>query len=421
MSTLRSLRRFSSTFGTLLHSPTSGTHACYRLGVRPTSNSPSTFYPIHKSTFWTSSATATVERHTTHPDPAIWVDSLGFRISGHSATVNPYSLVLSELDKVTEALLSTVQVLQMPVLNAAAAHLLSLRGKRTRPTIVILIAHAAATNSTSTILPSQRRLAEVTELIHAASLLHDDVVDGSSTRRGAPSANAAFGNQLAVLAGDFLLARASIALASLGDCDIVIRLSRVIEHLVRGEVLQMRATQSKIDTRPLVDGRKVDYEAPTNAFEAYLAKTFFKTASLIANSSCAVCKLGGADERVANAAFTYGEHIGMTFQLVDDVLDWTGDATALGKPVCNDLRQGHVTAPVLFAMQKFPNMKQVVERRDVQKTMEYVIEAGGIEKTKALAEQHATEAVRVLVEHMQPSLYRSALINLVHNVLTRQK
>ncbi len=435
MSRTRALRRFSSTLVPLSQSRVSGSHGLHRLTISPPSTTFRTSYLIRRSAFWTiatpSPAAATQERHTIHPrtpsDPALWVSSLGLRVSDHIATVNPFSLALSELDKLTEALLSTVRVLQLPVLDAAAAHLLSLHGKRIRPTIVILIAQAAAAGSTenapssSSILPSQRRLAEITELIHAASLLHDDVIDDASTRRGAPSANAAFGNQLAVLAGDFLLARASVALARLRDCDVVERLSTVIEHLVRGEVLQLRAAKSTIDTRPLIDGRKVDYDAPSTAFETYLAKTFFKTASLIANSSRAVCMLGGADERVADAAYAYGENIGMAFQLIDDVLDWTADASTLGKPVCNDLRQGHVTAPVFFAMETYPEMKRVVERRDVQKTMEFVEKAGAIEKTKALAEQHASEAVRALVDHMQPSLYRSALINLAHKVLTREK
>lgn len=363
---------------------------------------------------------------------AHWLSGLDIRVGD----AEPFKLALSELDRLTDALLATVRVLQLPALDAAAAHLLSLNGKRIRPTIVILMARAAAVGAISgapaALLPAQRRLAEITELIHAASLLHDDVIDSAATRRGAPSANAAFGNQLAVLAGDFLLARASVALARLRDCDVVERLATVIEHLVRGEVLQLRgADATPADgagrTAAENDARDRNYHAPDGPFERYIAKTFFKTASLIANSSRAVCMLGGASDTVADAAYQYGEHVGMAFQLVDDLLDMTGSARAMGKPVCDDLRQGHATAPVLFALEMYPDeVSAMIERRfkgagDIERAVLLVDKADGLGRTRELAEMHARAGVHAIVEHLQPSVHRDALINLAHTILTRDR
>lgn len=385
---------------------------------------------------WTSAAAMEGSRSTSakSSNASDWMEGLGVGVSD----ADPFSLVVGELDRLTEALLSTVRVLQLPALDAAAAHLLSLHGKRVRPTIVLLMAQAAAAGSMSgapVLLPTQRRLAEITELIHAASLLHDDVIDGAATRRGAPSANAAFGNQLAVLAGDFLLARASVALARLRDCDVVERLATVIEHLVRGEVLQMRAVDKASPiasargpaTAAEGDAMRAKYHAPEGAFEVYLSKTFFKTASLIANSARAVCMLGWTSDAVADAAYTYGEHVGIAFQLIDDVLDVSGSANALGKPVGDDMRQGHATAPVLFALQAFPDeVRPLIERRfaqagDVDSALQLIQRADGVGQTRALAQAHARVAVKALLDNMQASAARNGLINLAGKIVTRDR
>jgi len=160
------------------------------------------------------------------------------------------------------------------------------------------------------ILPTQRRLASITEMIHVASLLHDDVIDDSSLRRGNPSAPSAFGNKLSILSGDFLLGRASIALARLGSTEVVELLATVIANLVEGEVLQLRAT-SEPETHPTQKG-----------FEEYMRKTYLKTASLMAKSARAAVILGGcggetgrAGEWVKDVAYGYGRNIGIAFQV----------------------------------------------------------------------------------------------------------
>ncbi|KAI0562311.1 Polyprenyl synthetase [Gracilaria domingensis] len=343
-----------------------------------------------------------------------WVPSLSRSIPDHSSSVDPFRIVSNDLENMATSIRNTVSILQHPVLDAAAAHLLSLHGKRIRPIIVLLIAHSAAPLVAAPgAIPTQRSLAEITELIHAASLLHDDVIDVASTRRGASSVNAAFGNQLAVLAGDFLLARASVALARLRDCDVVELLSTVIEHLVRGEVIQMGNGSSRGSS---------EHEL----FDAYMAKTFFKTASLVANSCRAVTMLAGHSTEVADAAFSYGKNVGIAFQLMDDLLDMTGTADKLGKPVLNDLQQGHATAPVLYALRMFPELLPMIERRfreegDIEAALDFVQRADGLQKTKQLATDHVLLAVDAVVQTLPPTDYRSALVNLANFVLTRER
>lgn len=385
-----------------------------------------------------TTATAASSPNSVQHVQETWVPSLCIDIPGHSSTVDPFHIVAADLDIMTRSIRDTVSVLQHPVLDRAATHLLSLNGKRFRPIIVLLMAHSTAMLTAAscgapipptTVLPSQLRLAEITELIHAASLLHDDVIDIAETRRGALSVNSVFGNQLAVLAGDFLLARASVALARLRDCDVVELLSTVIEHLVRGEVIQMRGGLGAIlggigdvhDT-----ARDTWYHRPETLFDAYMAKTFFKTASLVANSCRAVTILAGHPEHIADAAYRYGENVGIAFQLVDDMLDMTASEDALGKPVLNDLRQGLATAPVLFALEKYPEIKTMMDRRfeesgDVEEVVRLVDQADGLRKTSDLAKQHVQGAVDAVVSVLPPSDHRSALVNLANFVLTRQR
>lgn len=189
--------------------------------------------------------------------------------------------------------------------------------------------------SASQLLPTQRRLAEITELIHVASLLHDDVIDLAATRRAAPSAPSLFGNKLSILAGDFLLARASLALSRLGSNEVVELVASVLANLVEGEVMQMKgnvpnATASNGDATkesaraPIVSASSLSGRGPTpEIFEHYMRKTYLKTASLIAKSARATTILGGAGsrqgwvegEKVKDIAYEYGRNLGIAFQV----------------------------------------------------------------------------------------------------------
>jgi hexaprenyl-diphosphate synthase len=203
------------------------------------------------------------------------------------------------------------------------------------------------------ILPSQRRLAEITELIHTASLLHDDVIDHSVSRRGNPSANLEFGNKMAVLAGDFLLGRASVALARLRNAEVVELLATVIANLVEGEFMQLKNTER--------DERNPQWSEETVTY--YLQKTYLKTASLISKSCRAAALLGNSDAVTVEAAYSYGRNLGLAFQLVDDLLDYTQSGKDLGKPAGADLELGLATAPLLFAWKQMPELGALVGRK----------------------------------------------------------
>lgn len=207
------------------------------------------------------------------------------------------------------------------------------------------------------ILPSQRRLAEISELIHTASLLHDDVIDNSTSRRGQASVNIAFGNKMAVLAGDFLLGRASVALARLRNPEVTELLATVIANLIEGEFMQLRNT-------PSAENRAAALTSDSATLEYYLQKTYLKSASLISKSVRAAALLGGCERGVVEAAYSYGKNLGLAFQLVDDMLDFTAaDDAQLGKPAGADLELGLATAPLLFAWRERPELGELVERR----------------------------------------------------------
>lgn len=203
------------------------------------------------------------------------------------------------------------------------------------------------------ILPSQRRLAEITELIHTASLLHDDVIDHSVSRRGASSANIEFGNKMAVLAGDFLLGRASVALARLRDPEVTELLATVIANLVEGEFMQLKNTAN--------DSPNPVYT--TDTLQYYLQKTYLKSASLISKSCRAAALLGQSTPEVVEASYQYGKNLGLAFQLVDDMLDYTISEAELGKPAGADLELGLATAPLLFAWERNSDLGALVGRK----------------------------------------------------------
>lgn len=269
--------------------------------------------------------------------------------------------------------------------------------------------------STPTDLRSrQQRIAEITEMIHVASLLHDDVLDDADTRRGIGSLNFVMGNKLAVLAGDFLLSRACVTLASLKNTEVVSLLAKVVEHLVTGETMQMTTTSDQ-----------------RCSMEYYMEKTYYKTASLISNSCKAIAILAGQTAEVAVLAFEYGKNLGLAFQLIDDVLDFTGTSASLGKGSLSDIQHGIVTAPILFAMEEFPQLRAIVEEgfenpENVNIALDYLGKSRGIQKTKELAVKHANlaaEAIDSLPESDDEEVRKSrkALVELTQIVITRTK
>lgn len=179
----------------------------------------------------------------------------------------------------------------------------------------------ASSSNSSLLLPSQRRLAEITEMIHVASLLHDDVIDLALTRRSAPSSPSLFGNKLTVLAGDFLLARASLSLSRLGSNEVVELVASVLANLVEGEVMQMKGNTPEDFAKGKLS---------PEIFDHYMRKTYLKTASLIAKSARATTILGGcgkrqgweAGEPIKDIAYSYGRNVGIAFQVRSRLASW---------------------------------------------------------------------------------------------------
>ncbi|KAF2848209.1 terpenoid synthase [Plenodomus tracheiphilus IPT5] len=276
--------------------------------------------------------------------------------------------------------------------------------------------HDTAYNtSDSDILPSQRRLAEITELIHTASLLHDDVIDHSVSRRSAPSANIEFGNKMAVLAGDFLLGRASVALARLRDPEVTELLATVIANLVEGEFMQLKNT-ARDEKNPQWTEDTVSY---------YLQKTYLKSASLISKSCRAAAILGGSSDEVVEASYLYGKNLGLAFQLVDDMLDYTVSGEELGKPAGADLELGLATAPLLFAWKEDQSLGRLVGRKfagegDVQRARDIVSRSSGLEQTRALAQEYVDKAIDA-ISFFPDSEAKQGLVEMCTKVMKRRK
>ncbi len=315
-----------------------------------------------------------------------------------------FSPVEKDLLQLAENLKDLVGV-RHPILYAAAEHLFSAGGKRIRPAIVLLVSRATMPPHQD-ITPHHRRLAEITEMIHTASLVHDDVVDEADTRRGVPTVHSSFGNRIAVLAGDFLFAKSSWYLANLNNLEVVKLLSQVIMDLAEGEI---RQGLKRFDTGLTIDD--------------YLEKSYYKTASLIANSAKAAALLSGLSMSMAENLYQYGRHIGLAFQIVDDILDFTGSQEALGKPAASDLQDGNLTAPVLYALEQQPALELLIEREfaqpgDLEQAIALVHTSNGIERSRPLAAHHAQLAIQSLAD-LPPSESHTTLVELTDYVLSR--
>ncbi len=319
------------------------------------------------------------------------------------STSSLFAPVELDLELLTENLTQLIGA-RHPILGAAAEHLFTAGGKRVRPAIVLLASRATLLEQELT--QRHRRLAEITEMIHTASLVHDDVVDEADLRRNVPTVNSLFNNRIAVLAGDFLFAQSSWYLANLDNLEVVKLLSEVIRDFAEGEILQ---GINRFDT--------------SLSLEDYIEKSYYKTASLIANSTKAAAVLSDAPRQVVDSLYNYGKHLGLAFQIVDDILDFTTASDVLGKPACSDLASGNITAPALLAMQEKPYLKTLIEREfsqdgDLENAISMVMSSQGIAKSREMANQHAISATKYL-DCLAPSPSAQALLDLVEYVLDR--
>ncbi|CAB4067223.1 PDSS1 [Lepeophtheirus salmonis] len=254
----------------------------------------------------------------------------------------------------------------------------------------------------------QRRVAVISEMIHTASLVHDDVLDHAEQRRGKPSINVKWDIRKSTICGDYILSVASNMMSKIGNDDVVITLSQILTDLVNGEFQQLQNKNSE-----------------SERFQLYLNKTFNKTASLIAYSCRGNAILAGANPELAECCYEYGRNIGVAFQLVDDLLDFVSSSELLGKPAAADLKLGLATAPVLFASSKFRELEPMIDRRfsepgDIEAAFDAVLKSDGLERTRELATNHCGDAVKS-IRDLKDSSFKLSLIDICDRVLNRIK
>jgi octaprenyl-diphosphate synthase len=293
----------------------------------------------------------------------------------------------------------------LPMIEQVSGHLLQMRGKMFRPTLALL---ASETEGTSE--PRVVTLASVVELMHLASLVHDDSVDHSALRRGLPTVNSLFSHQVSVIMGDFLYSRALEALVALADLDLLRVLTGVSSQLTIGEMRQLAAVERLAFT-------EVEYESLIEA----------KTASLL-SAACETGAMCGASRHRA-ALKRFGARLGMAFQVADDILDYTETASVTGKPTGLDLREHKVTLPLIAALPKLsPAARASVEAlfasevpsdEQIQEVVGLVTDAGGIDAARRRGEQYALEADAAL-RGLPDTPARAALADAILYVMDRR-
>ena len=348
-----------------------------------------------------------------------------------------------------------------PFLNTINNYYISSSGKYLRPLLVLLMARIVRPPVNSQLddamaMTPFQKLAEITELIHTASLLHDDVLDSAVMRRHQLSANLLFGNKAAILSGDFLLSRASIELARLGNPSVVESMSRIIGDLVEGEFMQLESAASQTPSftedanstisnflfSNLTNISSSNTSFPVafdSLFARYLEKSFRKTASLMAHSCESVAILANAghsdpDDALQDRCFKFGKLFGVMFQLIDDRLDYvvalssqtidnSGKAAGL-----QDLKNGILTAPFLYALKDSPEpCRELISRSfsgkdDMSIALELVRKSNGLEQTLQYCHDLKKELVDILdATPCHDPEARTILENLVDSLLYRDR
>ncbi len=283
-----------------------------------------------------------------------------------------------------------------PILEDAAIHLLKAGGKRLRPVFVLLAGKFGTYD-----VRSLANVAVGLELIHMATLVHDDVIDNSDRRRGNPTVKAHFGNRVAMYTGDFIFAQALSVLSEVPDLRAHQILSAAIEHMCMGEIEQIR-----------------DLYSLAQNLRNYLKRIRRKTALLIEMSCALGAIVSNSDASIIRTLQRFGYYAGMAFQITDDILDFTASAERLGKPIGGDLRQGNITIPVLYALRDSDQRDELRKLISPTQTTEQVIraitivkESGAITSAQALADRYLKKADRALAS-LPATPTRDSLIEL---------
>jgi len=317
-------------------------------------------------------------------------------------TTSILDLVHDELQRVEQKMREVSQV-EYEHLSAMLDNLLKSGGKRLRPALVLF-----STKFYPTALEKTISLAASVEMLHTATLVHDDMIDNSLVRRGNPTLNATWNRGATVLAGDFLFAVAAGLAAETENVRVMSIFAQGLMTICSGELRQIFNSQGRLPTR-----------------EEYYQRIYSKTASLFAASMEAGAVLSGAPEPEVQALREYGRTLGMAFQIVDDVLDFVGDERELGKPVGSDLRQGIVTLPVLYFHEMHPTDNALTKalndpgEEEVRAVVATIKESGAVES--ALDEARTfTRRSRESLQILPHNEYRQAMLDLANYVVERR-
>jgi len=319
-----------------------------------------------------------------------------------------HALPGGEMQLVNQRIATAVQS-DVVLINQMGSYIIGAGGKRLRPKLVLASALALGYTGKQHI-----NVAAIIEFIHTATLLHDDVVDSSEMRRGQDTANAVWGNEAAVLVGDFLYSRAFEMMVEVGEMRVMEILSAATNTIAAGEVMQLlNIGQADVDEARYMD-----------VIEAKTAKLFEAAAQLGAI-------LAGSSSEQEQAMASYGANLGIAFQLVDDVLDYTADSAELGKNAGDDLAEGKPTLPLIYAMrdggaeardlirQLLESPGQEVSGDVLPVILDLVRKSGAIENTYALASKHVQQAVDALAI-LPGSVHKEAMIEVVESSVSRR-
>ncbi|MES2955350.1 MAG: polyprenyl synthetase family protein [Pseudomonadota bacterium] len=321
-----------------------------------------------------------------------------------SSTAAALALIAGDMQAM-DAVITRRLSSDVPLVSQVSQYIIAAGGKRLRPALLLLMCGALDYRG------EQRfNLAAVVEFIHTATLLHDDVVDESTLRRGRATANASFGNPASVLVGDFLYSRAFQMMVDAGDMRIMQTLAEATNIIAEGEVLQL---MNMHDASLSEDG--------------YLRVIRSKTAKLFEASARLAALLAGAPAAVEQACADYGQALGTAFQVIDDVLDYDGDATEMGKNLGDDLREGKATLPLIIAMQRGTAAEQGMIRHAIEtggterlaEIVAIVRQTGALQATRDAAALEAQRAIQALAL-LGRNTYSEALLELASQLLQRR-
>ena len=298
-----------------------------------------------------------------------------------SAQTHPLSVIAADMQAVDAAIRTQLHS-DVALVSQIADYIISAGGKRIRPALVLLMAKAWGYQG-----EDHYKLAAVVEFIHTATLLHDDVVDESDLRRGRKTANAMFGNAASVLVGDFVYSRAFQMMVSVNSMRVMQILADATNVIAEGEVLQL-----------------MNMHDPDVTEERYLQVIRSKTAKLFEAATELGSLIAGAPEQQVAAATEYGRSLGTAFQLIDDVLDYSGDSSAIGKNVGDDLREGKPTLPLIYLMQHGTSQQRELVRACIangdeahfDQVLAAITSSGALDYTRRQAEAARDRAIEAI-------------------------